>query len=204
MVTVWFEGLHEFVYGVIVRIEPVITGHPLAGALAFTILAAASAMLAFFSSVVLVPVAVQAWGQTVTLLLLWAGWLLGGMGGYGIGRWLGRPLVRTLAGGERLARYQQLVTRHAPFPMVLLLQLALPTEVPGYLLGTLRYRFGLYVLALALAELPYVLGTVYLGDLYLKRQDVRLLLIGGLGIALVAGSFHLLQRVLRNRDLGDE
>jgi uncharacterized membrane protein YdjX (TVP38/TMEM64 family) len=88
--------------------------------------------------------------------------------------------------------------------MVLLLQLALPTEVPGYLLGTLRYRFGLYVLALALAELPYVLGTVYLGDLYLKRQDVRLLLIGGLGIALVAGSFHLLQRVLQNRDLGDE
>src|SRR5512137_2084518 len=57
--------------------EPLIAGHPLLGAVVFVVLAAVSAVLAFFSSALLLPAAVYAWGNTVTLGLLWLGWLLG-------------------------------------------------------------------------------------------------------------------------------
>ena len=46
----------------------------------FVLLAAISAVLAFFSSALLLPVAVFTWGSKVTFVLLWLGWLLGGIG----------------------------------------------------------------------------------------------------------------------------
>jgi uncharacterized membrane protein YdjX (TVP38/TMEM64 family) len=202
-VVVLSDTLHAFIYGLIVAVEPVIEAHPVVGALVFVLAAAGSAMLAFFSSALVVPVAVQAWGQAPTLLLLWTGWFLGGVGGYTIGRWLGRPLVRAAAGAERIERYQALVTRHAGFPVILLFQLALPSEVPGYLLGTLRYRFLIYALALALGELPYAIGTVYLGEFFLQRQTGPLIVLGVLGIGFAAWAFHYLHRILRQRGGGE-
>lgn len=114
--------LHAFVHGLIVAIEPIIVEHPVVGTVLFVLAAAASAMLAFFSSALVVPVGVQAWGQATTLLLLWTGWFLGGIAGYTVARWLGRPVVRAMIGAERIEHYQALVTRHAPFPVILLLQ----------------------------------------------------------------------------------
>ena len=49
------------------------------GAVLFVVMSAAAAMLAFFSTAVLVPVAVVTWGQTGTFVLLWVGWILGGV-----------------------------------------------------------------------------------------------------------------------------
>ena len=64
-------------------------------------LAALSAMLAFFSSVVVVPVASHQWGPVATVALLWMGWLLGGTMAYAIGRFLGSRVVRqVVSAGE--------------------------------------------------------------------------------------------------------
>src|SRR5687767_925954 len=49
--------------------------HPVIGAAVFFLFAATSAMLAFTSSVVLVPSANLVWGKLVTFLLLWGGWI---------------------------------------------------------------------------------------------------------------------------------
>lgn len=193
------DTLHAFVYKLILSAEPVIAAHPWWGALIFSLLAAVSAMLAFFSSAILVPLAIDVWGQGATIGLLWVGWWLGGLGGYAVGRWLGRPLIQAMTGGERLNRYQT-ISRQAPFHMILLFQLALPSEVPGYVLGTLRYRLATYLLALALAELPYALGTVYLGEFFLERRIALFLLVGTVGLAFAAACFHYLHQVLRQRE----
>ena len=63
------------------------------GKLVFVLVSALSAMLAFFSSAVVVPVAVYAWGNATTLALLWGAWLLGGIGSYVVGRTLGRRVA---------------------------------------------------------------------------------------------------------------
>jgi hypothetical protein len=44
------------------------------GAVVFVLLSAVSAMLAFFSSALLVPAAVFAWGNTLAVGLLWLGY----------------------------------------------------------------------------------------------------------------------------------
>jgi uncharacterized membrane protein YdjX (TVP38/TMEM64 family) len=139
------------------------------------LLSALAAMLAFVSSWVLVPFAVFTWGTPAALLLLWIGWLLGGAATYAIGRFLGRPAVRWLVPSALLARYEDRFVRHMPFHVVLLVQLSLPSEIPGYLLGVVRYSFVRYLAALGIVELAYGLMTVYLGQGVLERRIIPIL-----------------------------
>ncbi len=180
----------EWMNQLLAAAESVVRAHPRAGMLGFVALAAASAVLAFFSSAVVVPVGVKAWGEGWTFVLLWTGWLLGGGLTYAIGRFLGRGAIRLLVSEERVSFYEQRVGRRVGFPMVLLFQLALPSEIPGYVLGTLRYPFGRFLLALAIAELPFAAGATYLGWTFLRGSYILLLTVGAAGIAISAAALH--------------
>lgn len=171
--------------------------HPQGGAVLFVALAALSAMVAFFSSVLIVPVGIQHWGPVVCFVLLWAGWMLGGMVAYGIGRGLGRQAVAALINPRKLERYETYMGANLSFPLVLLFQTALPSEIPGYLLGMVRYRFGFYLAALALVELPYAWGAVYLGERFLQRQPLLFVALGLGGVLLSALAYHYLHRGIR-------
>jgi len=191
------DDLHEALVGVLDTASKLIAERPVLGAVLFVLLSALSAMLAFVSSAVLVPVALYAWGKTVCAILLWLGWILGGATAYSLGRWLGRPVVRWLLPTEALDRYEDRLSTETPFSLIVLLQLALPSEVPGYLLGLVRYPFWRYLLALALAEIPYAVGTVYLGASFLDRQLFVLLALGAFGALLMYVALRSLHRRLR-------
>lgn len=177
--------------------EPVIAAHPVTGGLLFVALSAASAMLAFFSSALLVPVAVYTWGVPVTIGLLWLGWLLGGTTAYWMGRVFRRPLVHSKRAVKLVDFYADKVPPEAHFPIVLLLQFALPSEVPGYLCGLLGVRFRVYLLALAIAELPYAVGTVLAGEGLVRREGWWLVALGVLAVAFSVYAAWLLRRQLR-------
>lgn len=178
------------------RAEPVIAEHPFWGALLFVVLSALSAMLAFFSTAVLVPVAIHAWGKPVCVLLLWLGWILGGVCAYGIARFWGRPVVRRLTSAKGLARYEERISRHTPLGLVFLFQLAVPSEIPGYVLGLARYGLRRYLVVLAIAELPYAVGTAYLGESLLEQRTFVLLGLGVLAICVSAWALHVLRKRL--------
>lgn len=188
------DALFGWVERLLDAARPLIGAHPYGGAALFVVLSALSAMLAFFSSAVLVPVAVVAWGPWGTVALLWAGWLLGGVVSYTIGRYLGLPVVRALVPGRALTAYRERFSARASFGLVLLLQLGLPSEVPGYLMGLTRVRIAVYLPALALAELPFAVGTVLLGESIVERRVALLL---GLGAAAAAASLLLIRLVHR-------
>ncbi len=190
------EAFQSALHGVLAAAEPIIARHPVWGALLFILLSALSAMVAFFSSALLLPVALHVWGKTVCVLLLWVGWMLGGACAYGIARLWGRPLVRRLTSPSLLARYEERLSRRTPFGVVLLFQLSVPSEIPGYVLGLARYGLRRYLLVLALAELPYAVGTVYLGVSILEQHTVLLLGLGLLGILFGVWAFHTLRRRL--------
>lgn len=194
------DALHAALMGFLAAAEAIIRARPLLGVIVFLLLTAASAMLAFVSSAVLVPVGVYVWGKAVSLLLLWAGWILGGICAYAIGRHLGRPVIRSLARGSAFERYEHRISQHAPFGLVVLFQTALPSEVPGYLLGLVRYRFWSYLGALTLAEIPYAVATIYLGSSFLERQPV-LLVATGASIVIFSGSalYVLHRRIVDKR-----
>jgi uncharacterized membrane protein YdjX (TVP38/TMEM64 family) len=188
------DAVHSALIAVIARVTVVVAQHPVAGAVLFVALAAMSAMLAFYSSAPLVPVAVYAWGEPTSVLLLWVGWVAGGAASYAVGRSVGRPLVRLLA--RRIVRFPSDagISERTPFTLVLLFQLALPSEVPGYVLGVAGYRFSKYLLALALAELPFAAGTVYLGASFLEGRALALVLVGAAGALVSALAFHALRK----------
>ena len=194
-VAVSSDRIHSFLFGLVTVVSEIVSTHPVWGAVLFVLLSAASAMVAFFSTGVIVPVALVTWGAQVTFVLLWLGWVLGGIVAYSLSRFLGRRVVTALTSGEALA-YGDRISARAPFRLVLLFQLGLPSEIPGYVLGVLRYPFVTYLAALALAELPYAVATVYLGDSFLERRGVLLIGIGLAVVGLSVLAFRSLHRRL--------
>jgi uncharacterized membrane protein YdjX (TVP38/TMEM64 family) len=175
---------------------PMIREHAVLGVWTFAILSMLSAVLAFFSTVAIVPIAVFAWGKPATIALLWGSWLMGAALSYWIGRRPGRRLVSWAASKESVARYEEKISARATFPLVLLFQLAVPSEIPGLVLGALHYDFKRYLVARAIAELPFAVGTVYLGDTFMRRQIAPLLGIAVGGVLLASAALHVLQRRL--------
>jgi uncharacterized membrane protein YdjX (TVP38/TMEM64 family) len=189
--------VHRALLEVLEASREVIVARPVTGALLFVLLAAVSAMFAFVSVAVVIPLAVYVWGNALSLALLWTGWSLGGAVAYGIARYLGRPVVRWLT-DRALGKIERYVGPSTPFRVVLLLQIGLPSEIPGYVLGLVKYPFGKFMLALALAELPYTVATVYLGAGFVSAKSGFVLAIGFALAGLSLGAFYLLRRHLQS------
>lgn len=196
VLVVSLDALHAPLMGLLDRAGGLIAEHPVRGGVLFVIFSALSGMLAFFSSAVLVPVAVYAWGPVRCAALLWLGWILGGVLTYSVGATLGRPVARLLTSPELLDRFASRVSARTPFSAALLLQLALPSEVPGYLLGLARYGLRRYLLVLAVAELPYAIGTVALGESFVRQKALPFVALGALAVLVGALAWRRLHRSL--------
>lgn len=192
------EVLHQGILDVLGAAERVMRAYPRAGMALFLVLAAASAMLSFFSSSALVPIGVFVWGPTTTLLLLWAGGAIGGTGGYWMARTLGRRIVKRLVPEAPFRRYERFFRERAQWRTVLLFRIALQSELPSYVLGVLRYPFTKYLPMMLLAELPYVVIATYLGETFLERNAVVFGLVLAAGLSMTVIAFRLLQREMRD------
>ncbi|HEY0590369.1 MAG TPA: TVP38/TMEM64 family protein, partial [Thermoanaerobaculia bacterium] len=69
-----------------------------------------------------------------------------------------------------------------------------------YVLGTLRYPFARYLAALAIAELPFAVGAIYLGWTFLRGSYILLLIAGTAGIAISAAALHHFHARISGRD----
>ena len=192
-----FDPVYEGLQRALSAVAPSIAGHPRLGAVAFVLFAALSAVLAFFSSALLLPAAVYTWGTTATFVLLWLGWLLGGIFTYALGCGLRRSQGEVSRAPSKLDSYLQKTPGEVTFALVLLLCLALPSEIPGYLCGYLGVRIRTYGPALAMAELPYALGAVVLGDGVAHRHIGWLVACGFVGAALSLLALRALHKRLQ-------
>lgn len=188
--------LHAALIALLEVARETILRNPVLGAGLFVLFAALSAMLAFMSVAIVVPVAIYVWGTPLTMLLIWLGWVLGGICAYGVGRFLGRAVVNWLTLGAALSRLERHVNSATPFSMILLFQLALPSEIPGYVLGVARYSFAKFLLAFALVEIPYTIATVLLGANFVARRAGMVLIIGLALVAMSLSLFYLLRKKL--------
>ena len=188
------ERVHDALIVVLGQAQGVAADHVWVAAALVVTFAAAGAMVAFVSSWVVVPFAVYTWGFTQALLLLWMGWLVGGIASYAIGRFLGRPAVSWLAAADVLERYERRVSHRSTFGLILLLQLGVPSEIPGYLLGLVRYPFAWYVLALGAAELVHGIPAVLLGAGLVERHSWLVAAIAAVMIIVTLAAAHGLRR----------
>ena len=184
------EDVHARIVAALALAEPVFAREPVLGVLLYVALAALSAVMVFFSGVILVPVGIHTWGRTGCFFLLWGGWVLGGLVTYGIGRHLGRPVVRRLLSPAAVSRYEAAVPAGGSLFTATMVQLALPSDVSGYFFGLLGYQARVYLGALALAELPYALGAVYIGSAFIERQYWMLIVAAAVALAAFAWARH--------------
>jgi len=191
------DAAHAQMVRGVAAIGRVMAAHPVLGPVLFVVASALSAMLAFLSSALLVPSAVTLWGRAPTMALLWLGWMLGGLLAYSLARRFGPVLVRKLVSPKWLERFSARVSAEMPWGVVLLLQSALPSELPGYLLGLAGYPRARYLAALAIAELPFAIGVVLAGESVMARRTTVLVGLGLLAVLFSVVAFWLLQRHLR-------
>ena len=148
----------------------IIESRPVLSQVVFVGMAAVSSILLFFSSVALVPLAVNAWGPGYTLLLLMIGWFVGANLAYCIGRWFGRRVTEYFVAADTLDRYGHLMSSKLKISEVALLKLALPSEMPSFALGIVRYPIAKLTIVLLASELPFALWAVYLSVALISEQ----------------------------------
>lgn len=182
--------VHDAAQAGIDAAEGMIARHAVAGAVVFVVLSGLSAMVVFFSTAVITPVAIDAYGTLPALLLLWLGWVGGGVVAYAIGHFFGHRVAGWFIDPDRLREYEARARGLVRFNHVLLFQLAVPSEIPGYVLGLAGCRFRTYLAGVALAELPFAIGAVYLGESFLQRDYLLVLAIGIAGVALTWFAFR--------------
>ena len=176
--------IHRQIVALLDLAAPIIAAHPVWGAVVFTAISALGAILVFVSSWLLVPLGVQAWGPVGCFLLLWAGWFVGGIVTYSVGRYLGRPMVRRLLPEPVITRYEGHIPVGGRFLPALLVTVSVPSDIAGDVFGLVKYPAGVYLGALAIGEIPYGLAAVFLTDAFLQRKmSLLLILAGAAGLA---------------------
>jgi len=197
----WYSAkVQESFYRVVALLEAHAALRPLTTIAIFVLFAAVSAMVSPFSSVPLVPPAILIWGSERTFLLLLIGWLFGGVFTYLAGCYGINPVLRRFIDIEnKIEYYQSKISKRAELWLVMLFRLAMPAEIPGYVLGSIRYHFAWYFFATLVSEFMFALATVYGSAAIL---DKRLDILVALGIVLTtffAGMFYLFSRELKRR-----
>jgi len=126
---------------------------------------------------------VFAWGELATLFLLLLGWFIGAIIAYFIGKTFGRDVVEYFIRSDKIDSYGNLISKEMGIFDVILIKLALPSEVPSFFLGIINYPFIKYMLVVIVSELPFAVWAVYLGGAFV--DDNRLLFVGTLAAGVV-------------------
>jgi len=163
---------------------------------AFTLLAALSAILTFFSSTPIVPVMTDEFGRPLTLLMIIIGWLLGGIAAYGIFYGL-RTFAERFTSFKKAERYSQALEGRHEILLMLLFRFAVPAELGSYALGLVRYPFWKYVLITLLGEFPFALIAVYSTTAFVNRQPLLFIGLMAFGTVAISVTFYLFYRQLR-------
>lgn len=171
------ERFQDLFYVFIYWVERLMELQPIFGAVFFFLLSGLSALLAFASNIALIPSAILTYGAPLALFLLWGGWIAGATVAYIVGSRLARPALTAWVPSQKLSYYQNFISREANFFTVLLFCLAVPSEIPGYIFGVLKYPFRRFILAMALSEILYAIAVILAVENIL-RQDY--LVTGGI------------------------
>lgn len=190
--------LQNIFYETISRIKNYIIFYPFTGIVIFICLAVFSAMFSPFSSAPLVPIAITIWGDIFTIVLLLIGWLIGGSFTYLIGYYLNHPFVsRFYSLNKKVNYYRRRLSQQTEFLIVLLFRFSMPAEIPGYVLGIIRYDFLKYFLATFISEAFFAIITVYASEIFLEQKPFLFILVISIVFLIISMMFYFLRRKLK-------
>ena len=106
-------------------------------------------------------------------------------------------IFRRLLPIGKIESYREKLSEHSEFILVVLFRLALPAEVTGLVLGSLRYDFLKYLAATVISEIPFAAVAVYAGGALALNDPWRLALWIAIGGAIFAGAAAIFARKIR-------
>lgn len=144
-------------------------------------------ILAFLPSVLIMVVAVLAFGSVWGGLLAWGGLLMAACLGYGIGRSFGPVTVDRLIGGRAEQKMEDLVERYGVWAVVAArISPVLSTDAVSIVAGLTKMAFGRFVLATAVGTLPLTVAVAWLGA-DINRLRTGMIWISVTSLALFVG-----------------
>jgi uncharacterized membrane protein YdjX (TVP38/TMEM64 family) len=168
-----------------------------AGPVALLVGYVVQAVIPLLPSLVITAVTVRAYGLVAGFFIVFAGALLGAAAGYGLGRALGDPLVRAMAGERARTQAHDFMNRHGTQGILLVrLMPVLPAEVLSLVAGAARMGFRPFMLATAVGVLPVTVLVVWLSE------SARRLAWGLVLMSLVVGGAALVRWLLARRAAG--
>lgn len=191
-------SLQKLFFGSVLVASDYTAVHPILGSLIFIALAAISAMFSFFSSAALAPIAILIWGQSLTSVLLFAGWIIGDIISYLIGFYAIHDLFEKIIPFEKINNYRGKISKKTEFGLIMLFRFAVPSEITGYLLGIIKYHFGKYFLATILSELPFALIVVYASKALIEQSRTAFVGFIILAIAIASATLYFLRKKIKN------
>jgi membrane protein YqaA with SNARE-associated domain len=159
----------------------VIQQHAVAGAIVFISLAALSAIVFFFLTAVITPLAVDAFGPIPALLMLCLGWVLGGTTAYAIGRHFGRRVVSWFVNPVRLSDYEHRAKRLASFGHILLSSSPFRRRSPVTFAASPAAGSALSSSPWPSASCHSPSAAIFLGESFLERNYLLPLAVGTRG-----------------------
>jgi uncharacterized membrane protein YdjX (TVP38/TMEM64 family) len=172
------------------QIKAFIDQNPFWGLFLYVLLNVLDSVIAPGATLPLIPVAAHAWGRVPAALITTAGWTLGSLIAFLIGRRWGAPIVRKFTSMQRLQRLKRYIPKDL-FWSIALLRLFMPMDVMSYVLG-LFTNIGLskYLTATALGLIPSALILAYLG----KLPHAYELIAFGVGAAVIVAYVMIAHR----------
>lgn len=147
------------------RLRDWVQGFGFWGPLLIFVMMLAQTLLAFIPSLLLLVVAVLAYGPLWGFLLAWAGLLLAAVMAYFIGRALGPVTVARLIGREAEKRIGSYVERYGMWGIIAArISPVLSNDAVSFAAGLLRMNFFRFALATSLGILPLTALVAFLGE----------------------------------------
>lgn len=137
--------------------------HRVPGAVIYVVAVVASVVLLPLSSLPLLPFAAQLYGIWFTALLSAAGWWIGALIAFQVGR-LGRRYLERLVSLQAVDRLERRIPGDIGFGGIVVLRMIFPVDIVSFALGLLKeLRFSTYAVASLIGILPFAFVLSYAG-----------------------------------------
>ena len=135
-------------------------------------------------------------GLVPGVLYSWLGLMLGSIAALLLARYLGRPLVQRLVNPTTLAKMDHLAAnRGLAFFFLVFLIPGLPDDIACFVAGLTSLPLPALIAVCAVARLPSVVASVWLGANAQRLPWQGWLLLGGLTVALALGAWRYGERL---------
>ncbi len=198
----FFDTLQRALFGFTGLLEGYVENHTVLGPIFFILFAAGSVLLGPVTSSPLVPSAVIIWGTETVFVYLLLGWLIGNVLAYAIGYYFGFTFIRKIVSPEDLMQWEIIIKKHITWPYALLFRIATPSET-GYIFGTVRYDFIMYLFVTLLAEFPFAYILIYSGKALIEATWLSLIGLLLLWLFIISISALLLRRQYKKTKIKD-